>query len=423
MQVKNLGSRADKAKFLLIADLSEISQARDSFVKEAALNLKIDGFRDGKAPINVVLKHLDPNTVQTETLNRLINRLYKELIDLKELIPVGQPAISIKKFVPYDQAEVEIEVDVIGKLKIPDYHKINIPSQPKIITSKEINGALEELRKRAANLIEVKDPAKNGDTLEISFIGKDFKTKEEIKEASSPSYLLTLGSNTFIPGFEDKLIGLKEGQTKDFDLTFPSDYFQSDFKSRKVSFFVKVLKVKQSKLDTLDDKFAAKVGPFKSLAELKDQIKKELVDQSKRQAEIERDNKILDKLADLTTCSIPKSLIEAEESSLRNVDLQTAERAGLSIDDFIRQQKLTKTKYDNELKKAATNRIKIGLAIVEIAKKENIKVTKEEVQAQIEILKTQYQDPKMQQELDSDNFKNEITKRLLTDKVLAVIKK
>jgi trigger factor len=387
-----------------------------------AKSVKVDGFRQGNAPLEVVEKNVNQQAFQSEALNHLINDLYSESLTEKSLIPVGQPKITILKFVPFTTAEFKIEVEVIGNLKIGDYKQIKIKLATNPVSDSQLTETLETLRKRAATYTKVSRPAKKDDRLTIDFEGSDSKSKDKLDSASSKDFFLTLGSKTFIPGFEEKLIGKKEGQELSFDLTFPKDYFDKDFASRIVTFKVKVKVVEEAKLNKLDDTFAAKVGPFKNVGELKSQLKNELQRENDKLARQKQDSQILEKLASSTKCDIPQLVIDEEVEAIKRYDQQTALNNSLTWKEFLKSQNLTDEQYQKKVVPAASDRIKSSLAIIEIAKIEDIKVSKEEINQQIDLLKQQYSDPKMQAELETEAIKNDLTKRLITQKALDLIK-
>lgn len=422
MKIQDHPSTKTKSVYSVIADQDEIKHAKDAVLKELSKTIKIDGFRQGKAPDKIVEKNANPQTLQTEVINHEVNDLYSASIDEKKIIPVGQPKISITKFVPYNTLEFKVEVEIIGNLKLADYKKFNLRLEPSPVSDTQLNDSIEELRKRSATYTKVSRPAVKGDRLLIDFDGKDSSSNLALEAASAKDYSLILGSGSFIPGFEEKLIGKKQDDEASFAISFPKDYFDKEYQNRKVDFKVTIKVVEEPSQEKLDDKFAAKMGPFKTLKELKSQLKNELQRENDRLATQNLDTKILDKLADSTESELPETLVEAEINSIKQYDQQTALNNSLTWKEFLKGQSLSQEEYEKKLRPAALRRIKSGLALIEIANKENITVSNDELQQQIELLKSQYPDPKMQEELTKDNVKSDLTKRLLTQKVLEFIK-
>src|SRR5688572_20464565 len=265
-----------KVQLTLKAEADTLATHKEHALRALAKDVKIQGFRPGKAPLNLVEKQLNPGLLQNEFIQRVINDLYGKALTEHDLRPVAEPNVNITKFVPFDILEAEVEVEVIGKVTLPDYKKVKIAREKATVTAKEIDEVIQQLKTREAEKKDVDRAAKNGDQAWIDFKGVDAKTNEAIPGADGKDYPLALGSDTFIPGFEKNLIGAKPGEERTFTLTFPKTYGVKALQNRKVTFTVTVKKVQEVAEPKLDDAFAAKVGPFKTVAELKEDIKKEL---------------------------------------------------------------------------------------------------------------------------------------------------
>ena len=258
MQVSRKDQSETSVQLTLTADAKLLDAAKQEALKHVAKNLKLQGFREGKAPASLVEKSADPATLQSEFLDIAMNRMYGAALDEEKLRPVAQPKVTVKKFVPFTELEIEAEVEVIGKIKLADYKKVKVEKPAVKVTAKDIDEVLAGLRTREAEKKDVKRAAKDGDEITIDFTGTDSKTGEAIQGADGKAYPLVLGSNTFIPGFEPELIGLKAGDEKTFDITFPADYGVAALQNRAVTFAIKVVAVKEVVEPKLDDEFAAK---------------------------------------------------------------------------------------------------------------------------------------------------------------------
>jgi trigger factor len=297
MQVTKEYTSPTSIKLNIEAGQALLDEVKQAVLAKLAANLKIQGFREGKAPLSLVEKNVDQSLLQTEFLEQAVNRLYVDAIVQENIRPVAQPEVNVKKFVPFTTLEIEAVAPAVGEIKLGDYRQIKVDKKPVKITDKDVEEVIAQLKTRAAEREEVKRAAKDGDEVVIDFSGTDTKTKEPISGADGKDYPLVLGSNTFIPGFEPNLIGLKAGDDKTFDIEFPKDYGVQALQSRKVTFKVTVKKVQQVVEPKLDDAFAAKVGQFKTVDELKADIKKQL--QTERQQEAERafENDLILKIA------------------------------------------------------------------------------------------------------------------------------
>ena len=297
-------------KLTLVADADLLNSVKDQVLRGMARNLKLAGFRPGKAPLAVAEKNVDQEQLQAQLVDEVLNRMYSQALQDENLRPVAQPQASVTKFVPYTTLEAELEVEVVGDITLPDYKKIKLAIPAVKVEAKNVDAVLDDLRQRAADRTDVDRAAKDGDQVYMDFTGTDAKTKEPIEGADGKNYPLVLGSNSFIPGFEENLLGVKAGDDKSFDLTFPADYSVAALQKKKVNFAVSVIKVQELKQPKLDEAFAATVGPFKSVAELKADIKKQL--EAERQQQVRRDfeSELLGKITEQAKVAIPEALIE-----------------------------------------------------------------------------------------------------------------
>lgn len=423
MKLINNEAIGTKAVYGVSADKEDIEKYKQLTASRLSEAVKVPGFRPGKSPTELIFKYADQKSLQDEFLNFAVNNLY---LGSREFIShriIGDPKIEITKFVPFTTLEIKVEVPIIKEIKLPDYKNLKMTKPKTTVTDKLLNDSINELQKRAAALKPVKRPAKNGDLLVIDFEAKDFKTKDILPAASAKDHRLILGDKTLIPGFEAKLVGLSKGQSKSFDLAFPKDYFEKSFVGRKVNFNVTIKEVNSLSLPLLNEDFAKKLGPFKNVSELKTELKKQLQAENERQANIDLENKILKELAENTKVELDDALIESEVTMLKDNARQTALNRGQTWKEFLQGQDDTEETYDKKLRELAVARIKGGLAVGEIASKENINITDSELNQQIELLKSRYNDEAMQKELDNPNNRREIAMRLLTEKVLDFLTK
>jgi trigger factor len=422
MKISNKEISSTQAIYAVEASSDELLSYKLKTLNANRTNVKVPGFRPGKAPVDMIEKHLDPAKLQNDFLNQIINDLYLRSIDELVLRVVNEPKIDIIKFVPYSSLEFKVEVEVITKIKLPDYKSFNIKQIKLPVTKEQLDNTLQELKLRGAKYTPVDRAAKLGDQVEMDFEGSDAKTKEILAQASGMDYRLILGSKNFIPGFEEQLVGVKVGATKSFDITFPKDYQDQSFKSRKVTFNVTIKEVSEVEQPKLDDKFAASLGPFKTFKEFESELKRQIEVENNTESLKRYEEDILNKLAESTVVDIPKGLLESEIIKLESDAKQSALYRGQSWSEFLSSIGKDEADYHKDLEKLATIRIQGGLAIGEIAKEENIVVTQIELDEKLAQLKQQYTDPQMLEELDNPNNKREIMMRLLSEKVLDRIK-
>ncbi len=421
MQVTKEQLSPTKVKLTIVADAELLRSVKDQTLRALAKDMKMPGFRPGKIPMAVVEKNLNPGLLQSEFLDKAMNRLYGAALDQEKLRPVAQPQANVKKFVPFDTLELETEVEVIGAIKLPDYKKIKIPVEPVKASEKDMTDVIAQLRIREATKEDVDRAAKEDDQVWIDFTGVDAKTGEPIQGADGKQYPLVIGSNTFIPGFEPHLVGLKAGDEKTFNVTFPADYGVSALQKKKVEFTVSVTKVQAVKLPKLDDEFAAKVGPFKDMAELKADIKNQINYEKQNRADREYQSKLLEQMTDKSEAAIPDTLIEEEVDRLEKEERQDLTYRGTTWEEHLKQEGVSQEEHRAKKRDEAERRVKAGLDLAEIAESEKIDVTREELDGRLNSLRAQYQDKAMLAELDKPENRREIASRLLTEKTIAAL--
>lgn len=423
MQVTKEQVNPTTIKLTLVADQDLLDETKKKVLTHLARDhVKLPGFRKGKAPLELVEKNVDQSLLQSEFLEEAVNELYVQAAQNERLRPVAQPKVSVTKFVPFTTLEITAEVEAVGQVKLPDYAKIKATKPVVVVTDKDVDDVIDNLKLRAATKEEVKRAAEDGDEVWIDFAGVDAKTKEPVAGADGKDYPLILGSNTFIPGFEDNLTGLKAGEEKTFDITFPKDYGVKALQNKKVTFTVTVNKVQKVVSPKVDDAFAASVGPFKTVKELRADIKRQVEQERGFEAERNYENELVQKIAEKTTVAIPDSLIEEEIDRIEDQEKQNTAYRGQTWQEHLDEEGLTAEEHRNKNRAGAELRVKAGLVLSEIAQKEGIEVTPEELEMRLQLLKGQYQDASMQAELDKPENVRDIASRLLTEKTLDKLK-
>lgn len=418
MQVSRSDKSPTETKITVQAGNAELEPIKNHVLGHFKGKVAIPGFREGHAPGDLLEKYVDPSRLMDEFMEHALNDLYRRAVLEQKLRPVGQPKVTIKKFVPYTDLEFDAEMEVIGPVKLPDYKKMKL-AKPKVeVTAKDVNDVLTSLRQRAAERKDADRPAKNGDELIIDFAGTDAKG-EPVSGADGKDYPLVLGSNTFIPGFEDKLVGSRAGETKEFAITFPKDYGVAALQSKKVTFKVEVKKVSELIEPKLDDALAKKIGPFKNLAELKADIKKQVLAERRQAAEQQYQNQLVNKIAEKSTVEIPASLIDQQVMAAEEEEKRNLAYRGQTWQEHLKEEGLTEEQHRQRQRPNAEQQVKGGIVLSEIAEREKLDVTPQELEIRLQILKGQYQDPAMQAELDKPANQQDIANRLLTEKTLA----
>ncbi|MEK9196240.1 MAG: trigger factor, partial [Patescibacteria group bacterium] len=351
-----------------------------------------------------------------------INQLYIEAVKSQAVDPVAQPTIEIKKIVPYDVLEFEAQIDTLGAVKVGKYKKLAVKKDVIKITEKEIGEVTKSLQVQQSEKKDVDRVAKNDDQVWIDFSGKDAKG-DPVSGADGKDYPIILGSKTFIPGFEENVEGLKAGEEKTFTIPFPKDYGVKALAGRKVTFTVTVKKVQEVILPKLDDELASKAGPFKTVDELKSNIEINLKQEREAQAERKYESDLMDKIYTTSKVEIPDVLI-SQQIKYEIDDLKkNLTYRGQTYAEFLTAEGTTEEKYEKEVVRPKSEK-NIGFSILlsEIAKTEDIQIESTELESQINLMKAQYQDPAMQEQLNQPEARRDIASRMLTQKTLEKIK-
>ncbi len=419
MQVKKTNSSETTVTLTITATADDLTPLKERTVKRLGKNVRVPGFREGKAPLVVIEKHLSPEVLEAEFLDEAAGQLYVQALEQERLRPVDQPKVTLQKFVPFDQLEFAAEVEVVGDIELADYKKIKKTKKQVKVSAKDIDEVIDSLKKRAAEKKDVDRASKEGDQVWIDFSGKDDKG-EPVKGADGKDYPLLLGSNTFIPGFEPNLVGLKAGEEKTFTIPFPKDYGIKALRGKKVTFEAKVTKVQEVIEPKLDDEFAAKVGPFKSVDELKEDIKNQLLHERQHEADRELENEIIKEIIAKSKVALPQALIDEQVERLLQEARQNLMYRGQTFEEMLEAEGFTDESYRKEvLIPRAEERVKGGILLGEIAEQEKINVTPEELEIRMQLLKGQYTDAAMQAELDKPESRRDIVSRMVTEKTVA----
>ena len=416
MQAKLNYKNDNNLNILVTAPVDLLERTHKHVLQDMQNTMKLAGFRAGKAPLNIVEKNADQGRLQADFVDHAINELYRQIVIKENLRPVAQPKISVKKFVPFTLLEVEIEVEVIGKMEIADYKKIRVAKKPIKVTDKDVEEVIASLQDRAAEAVEVKRASKDGDQVVIDFKGIDKETKESISGADGTSYPLVIGSNSFIPGFEPELIGLKAGEDKTFDIKFPKDYGAKHLQNKVVTFEVKVQMVNELKKSEINDDLASKVGPFKTVAELKEDIKKQLENEKQQQEDRLYESEVISMITNESKVTIPESIIEEQIQRSELEEKQSILYRGQTWEEHLKEEGVTEAEHRERNRAPAENIVKSSLILSEIAEKEGITVTPEELEVRLQLMRGQYQDPQMQAELAKPENISGIRNQMLTEK-------
>lgn len=418
MHISKVQKSSNLVELTITANEADLSPVKQNTLKKLAPQVKLAGFREGKVPLNLVEKSLDQNVLQSEFLDAAVNALYNEALNRENLRPVANPDMKMNKFVPFTTLEFTLTVPVIGEIKLGDYKKIKLEKPAVKVDAKQVEEVLASLQTRMAERAPVVRAAKNGDEVMIDFKGSDAKG-QPVNGAEGKDYPLTLGNNTFIPGFEDNVVGLKPAESKTFTITFPKDYGVKALQSKKVTFEITVNSINELVEPKLDDDFAAKAGPFKTVAELKENIKQQLVIERQQEADRNYEEALLQEIAKKSKISVPKELVDEQIERIENEEKQNLMYRGQTWEEHLAAEGVTAEEHKEQKRQAATDRVAIGIILSEIAEAEKITVEPKEFDARIKAMKAQYKDEATLKELEKPEVQRDILARMITEKTIA----
>lgn len=418
MKFESKNLKETEVEFKINLDRQELMAAEEQALRQIGKTSKIKGFREGKAPINVVKQNTDPNKVADKTLEIAVNQYLTQAFDENKIIPLDQPHVTIEKFIPEQELEFRATFEVLPKVKLPNYKRLKVKKEVVKVTDKEVTDTLERVRQSFAEEKEVKRAVKSGDKAEIDF--KGFKDGKAFAGGEGKNYPLSIGSNTFIPGFEEQIIGHKAGEEFDIEVTFPKDYGEKSLAGAKARFEIKLHRVLEVTPPKLDDELAKKTKMFKTLDELKADIRKNLIVSKEEAATEDFKNRLVEALAKQTKAAIPNVLRDDQIHGLEQEFRQNLTYRGTTLEKFLENtDKTYETWRKEELEPAAETRVKAGLALAEIAKELEIKITDSEVEDQINQLRTQYaKNESTIKQLDNPRVVHDIRSNLITKKAI-----
>lgn len=365
--------------------------ALDKAFSKKQKTAKVDGFRTGKVPRDIYEKHFGKESLFLDAADLLLQEAYLKAMEDSKLIPVVQPTVDLKGI---DENGVEFEFKIITKpeVKVKKYKGLNIKPEKVEVTDEEINHELGHLLERYTELVTKEDgKVENGDIAVIDFEG--FKDGVAFDGGKGENYSLEIGSHTFIPGFEEQVAGMKTGEEKDIELTFPEDYGAKDLAGQKVVFKVKVNEIKTKEKRELDEEFFEDLGMEGVTSEetLKEEIKKSIAAQKEVDAENQYIDKILEEVSKNVEVDIPEEMVDEEVDRLLHRFEEQMKMQGISLDLYYKFTNTTEKDLKSQMEKEAYANVLYRLMLEEIMNLEKIEVTAEEAEKEAEELAKKYQ--------------------------------
>ena len=366
-------------------------EAMEKAYKKASSNFQVDGFRKGHAPKNVFLKKYTQERLNFDCADICLDDAYNDMIKkAKDLEIVAQPEIGINE-ISEKGVEFIFKLTLKPEVKLGKYKGLGVKKEKVSVSKEEIEHEIEHIRSHyTENVIKEKGKVENGNIAVIDFEG--FKDGVAFPGGKGENYSLEIGSNTFIPGFEDQVIGMKKGETKDIEVTFPEDYHSEDLKGAKASFKVTVNEIKEKRVPELDADFFEDLGMegIDSKESLEKQVKENIKTRKESDAENKYIDELLEKAAKNVKVEIPEVMIDEEQTRMIKQYEETLKMQGLSLEQFYQFTNSDESKLKEQMKDEAVKRITYRLMLEEIAKAENIEVTDKDAKEEAKTMAEKY---------------------------------
>ena len=412
-----------KVELTISLGAEELKAAEQVALTKLAKEVKIEGFRKGKAPLEMVASQVDPNLLNQETLENALSKSVAEAFLKEKVQAINRPEVDVKKFIPGTELEFTATTEIMPKVELGDYKKLGVKKEAVKVSKKEVKETIDRILKNFAEKKKVEREAKNGDEVIIDFLGK--KDGVAFDGGKAEKFPLELGSKSFIPGFEEGLIGKKAGDELSLDLEFPKDYHAKDLAGAKVVFEVKIHEVRENVEPEINEEFLSKLGDFKTKEEFEKQIEEDLKTQKQAEADEKFKDELVKKLAEVSKVPVPEILLEDQKRSIEMDMQQNLMYSGLSLEDYLDRMGKTREEWlEKDVKEAAEMRVKSGLALAELSKVEKVKSDTKELDARITQLKEQYGNSKeVQKQLSSDDVRRNLANQILTEKTIDLLVK
>lgn len=398
----------------------------EPFLKQAAQkiseNISIKGYRKGKADFDIIKQHVGEGEIWEKALDAAVQKTFVKALDEQKLVTVGSPKIDVVNLVPGNPVIYKATISSLPAVELADYKKIKVEDAKVEIDDKEIDKALENLQKMHAKETLVDRGAEQNDKVEINF--ETFLDKIPVDNGKQNKFQLVLGEGSFIPGFEEKILGMKKDEERQFELKFPKEYHQKNLADRLVSFKVKMHNVHNLELPQLTDEFAKGLGPFKTADELKSKIKENLSAEQIQRAKQELEEKIINSIIEKSKfADIPDILVNSETKKMMDELEHNIGHQGMQFDDYLTHLKKSREDLLLDFMPQAVKRVKSALVIREVGKQQNIDITDAEVEAEVEKSAAMYQgNEKAQEQLREPTYKSYLKNILASRKVIEHLK-
>jgi trigger factor len=372
-----------RVKLTVEIDAATLEGAMEEAYRKNAKHINIPGFRKGKAPRKLIELHYGPDVFVEDAVEILLPRLYQEAVQETEIQPVDQPEVDIEHIDRTEGATFVYTVDVYPELELGSYQGLKVEREIVQVSDEDVENILKQEQQRASELVVAEhDTVQEGDFVVIDFIG--YVDGKPFSGGAAENHTLEIGAGHFIPGFEEQLIGVSVGETKDIQVTFPEEYHAEHLAGKEATFSVTVKELKEKFLPEIDDEFAKDISEFATLDELKAEIRKNLEDEATRRTTEKMENRLLELIAEDSSVEIPQSMIEHQAGHLMDFFFQNMRRQGFTEEMYLEMTGQSREELQAQFEPQAKTQIVYELILEAIREKEGITVSDEEIEEKIQ---------------------------------------
>ncbi|MBS6507092.1 MAG: trigger factor [Paraclostridium bifermentans] len=389
MKAELLKKEGNKVTFKLTVDNDKFEGAVTKAYNKNKGKFNIPGFRKGKAPKQIIESQYGKGVFYNDAIDMLFPEIYPSALDELNIDPIDRPDLDIEEISKDNGLVMVVNVEVKPEFELGSYKGIEIAKPDYTVNEDEVTLRLDEMRNKASRLVDVEGRAiENGDNTVIDFEG--FVDGVAFEGGKGEDYSLVIGSNTFIPGFEEQLIGKNKGEEVEVNVEFPAEYHAENLAGKPATFKVVIKNVQSKELPELNDEFAADTTEFNTLEELKSDLKAKVEEEAKNRADAEMRNSLVEKISEGTEVEVPNAMVETQiDNMLMELNYQL-QYQGLQLEQLLQMTGRSIEDLRNEKREEATKLVKSSLVLEAIAKAENVEVSEAEVEAEVEKMAKMY---------------------------------
>lgn len=387
-------------------------QAAERISKE----IKVKGFRTGKIPADVVKKTVGEAAIMEEVAQIAVRKTFIDIIIDKKIDAIGNPDIQITQLAAGNPLKYKAIVYIMPAIELGEYKGLKADKKEIKVERKEVEEVLKQLQKSRTKFVAGKEPIVKGNRVEVDFSA--FMDGKMIENGEGKKYPLVVGDGAFIPDFEKELIGMTENEEKKFKVKMPADYHKKELAGQELEFQVKVGSIQKSEVPAIDDKFAQELGQkVNTVAELEKDIEAQLMDKKKREEDERMKMDLIKQVVEKSKMDIPQVLIDSELTKMMEEYKLNIQGAGMSFEDYLKQIGKTEEDIKKDWANDAEMRVKVNLVLREIAKKEDVKIAKEEIEKEVDMLEQIYPEVKNNRQ----NAANFVENRKKNEKIFELL--